>query len=62
MELDRITTNPSVCHGQPTLRNMRFTVAQLLELMAAGMTEQEILADYPFLEAEDIRQALSFAA
>lgn len=62
MELDRITINPAVSQGKPSIRHMRFTVAQLLELMAAGMTEQEILTDYSFLEPEDIRQALQFAA
>ena len=58
----RITLNPEVCHGRPTIRNMRFTVAQLLELLAAGMNEKEILADYPYLEAEDIKACLSYAA
>ncbi|MBD2757009.1 DUF433 domain-containing protein [Spirosoma validum] len=46
--LARVTLNPAVSQGKPTLRNMRFTVAQLLELLAAGMTNQEILADYPY--------------
>lgn len=41
---ERITINPNVCNGRPTVRNMRFTVAQLLELLAAGMSEREILA------------------
>lgn len=60
--LARITLNPAVSQGKPTLRNMRFTVAQLLELLAAGMTNQEILADYPYLEEGDIRAALLYAA
>lgn len=60
--LDRITLNPEVCSGKPTIRNMRFTVAQLLELLAAGMTADEILEDYPYLEAEDIQACLVFAA
>ena len=58
----RITLNPAVCHGRPTIRNMRFTVAQMLELLAGGMSPAEVLADYPFLEAEDIQACLAFAA
>lgn len=60
--LARVTLNPAVSQGKPTLRNMRFTVAQLLELLAAGMTHEEILADYPYLEEADIRAALLYAA
>ncbi|MDX1942543.1 MAG: DUF433 domain-containing protein [Saprospiraceae bacterium] len=60
--IDRITINPEVSHGKPSIRNMRFTVAQLLELLAAGMTHKEILADYPYLEQEDIQACLLFAA
>ncbi|HEV7351095.1 DUF433 domain-containing protein [Telluribacter sp.] len=60
--LERITLNPAVCNGKPTLRNMRFTVSQLLELLAAGMTEAEILTDYPYLEKEDIRACLLYAS
>ena len=60
--LARITLNPAVSQGKPTLRNMRFTVAQLLELLAAGMTSEEILADYPYLEKADIQAALLYAA
>lgn len=52
--LTRITLNPAVSQGKPTLRNMRFTVAQLLELLTAGMTHEEILSDYPYLEEADI--------
>ena len=58
----RITINPEVCHGRPTIRNMRFTVTQLLELLAGGMSPEEILRDYPFLEAGDIKACLAFAA
>ena len=58
----RITLNPAVCHGRPTIRNMRFTVAQLLELLAGGMTTEELLADYPYLEAEDVQACLAYAA
>lgn len=60
--LNRVTLNPAVSQGKPTLRNMRFTVAQLLELLASGMTHQEILDDYPYLEEDDIYAALLYAA
>jgi len=60
--IERITINPEVSRGKPSIRNMRFTVAQLLELLAAGMTHEEILADYPYLEQEDIQACLLFAA
>lgn len=59
---DRITVNPAVCSGKPTIRNMRFTVAQLLELLAAGMSHTEILTDYPYLSEEDIKACLLYAA
>jgi uncharacterized protein (DUF433 family) len=60
--LNRITLNPEVCKGKPTIRNMRFTVTQLLELLAAGMSSDEILEDYPYLESEDIHACLIYAA
>lgn len=60
--LERITINPEVCKGKPTIRNMRFTVTQLLELLAAGMSHKEILDDYPYLEEDDIRACLMYAA
>lgn len=59
---ERVTINPNVCNGRPTIRNRRFTVAQLLELLAAGMSEREILADYGYLESEDIKACLQYAA
>lgn len=59
---DRITLNPSVHKGKPTIRNMRFTVAHMLELLAGGMSYDEILADYPFIELEDIQACLLYAA
>jgi len=62
MDLSRITLNPDVCNGKPTIRNMRFTVTQLLELLASGMTQEEILSDYPFLEKEDIQTCLNYAS
>ncbi|MBK8055122.1 MAG: DUF433 domain-containing protein [Saprospiraceae bacterium] len=60
--LERITINKGVCNGKPTIRNMRFTVSQLLELLAAGMKTNEILEDYDYLEEEDIRATLIYAA
>lgn len=53
--LDRITTDPELCHGQPTVRGLRYPVATMLELLASGMTIDEILADYPDLEHDDLR-------
>ena len=58
--LERITINPEVMHGRPSIRNMRFTVTQLLELLAGGMTTEEILEDYPYLEREDIQACLIY--
>ena len=60
--LERITINNEICNGKPTIRNMRFTVTQLLELLASGMKTDEILDDYDFLEEEDIKAALVYAA
>lgn len=60
--LDRITFNPEQCGGRPCLRGMRIRVKDVLDLLAAGVPEAEILADYPYLEAEDIRAALEYAA
>ncbi len=63
MELfERITSSPEVMRGNPTIRNMRFSVAQLLELLAGGMSFQDILRDYPYLEQEDIQACLAYAA
>ena len=61
-ELDRITVDPEICLGQPTIRDMRITVSVLLKQIANGMTTQEILKAYPELEEEDITQALKVAA
>jgi uncharacterized protein (DUF433 family) len=58
----RITMNPEVCKGKPTIRNMRFTVTQMLELIASGMSFDEILGDYPYIEVNDIRACLLYAA
>lgn len=58
---ERIRINPEVMQGKPTIRNMRFSVKQMLELLASGMTKEEILDDYPFLEVEDISACLEVA-
>lgn len=60
--LDRITTNPEVMGGKPCLRGLRVTVGTVVGLVAAGRTTDEILELYPYLEADDIRQALAYAA
>ena len=60
--LDRITINPEVCMGQPTIRGMRLTVAFVLKLLASGMNHVEIIKSYPELEEMDIRQAIEYAA
>ena len=60
--MERITINPEVCKGKPTIRNMRFTVTQMLELLASGMSSKEILDDYPFLEEGDILACLTYAS
>jgi uncharacterized protein (DUF433 family) len=61
-KLDRITINPDICLGQPTIRGVRITVAFLLKLLASNLSIQEIVESYPELEPEDIQQALSYAA
>jgi len=60
--LDRITIDPAVCHGKPTIRGLRYPVEVILELLSAGMTIDDILADYADLEREDIFAVLAFAA
>lgn len=60
--LDRITSDPSICHGQPTIRGPRYPVENLLELLASGMTIDEILEDYQDLERDDLLAALEFGA
>jgi uncharacterized protein (DUF433 family) len=61
-ELGRITTKPEQCGGRPCIRGLRVRVKDVLDLLAAGASRDEILADYPYLEAEDITAALQFAA
>jgi uncharacterized protein (DUF433 family) len=60
--LSRITIDPAVCHGKPCVRGLRYPVEFLLEQLSSGMTNLEILADYPDLEPEDLFAALAFAA
>lgn len=60
--LDRITVDSLICHGAPTIRGMRLRVQDVLELLASGMTYDEILADYDELERDDILAVLEFAA
>lgn len=60
--LDRITIDPDRCGGRPSLRGLRIRVSDVLDLLAAGASVEEILADYPLLEREDIAAALEFAA
>lgn len=60
--LDRITIDPEQCGGRPCIRGMRVRVVDVLQLLAAGETPQEILAEYPYLEADDISASLLYAA
>lgn len=62
LSFDRITANPDVCGGRPTIRGLRFPVSRLLGLLAAGESAESILVAYPFLENEDIQAALDYAA
>ncbi|MFZ2005211.1 MAG: DUF433 domain-containing protein [Stellaceae bacterium] len=62
MEFKRITVDPAVCTGKPCIRGLRFPVARLLGLPAAGESRDEILAAYPYLEPGDIDEALRYAA
>jgi uncharacterized protein (DUF433 family) len=62
MQLDRITIDPAVMNGQPCIRGMRLTVRRVLEALTVYRTWDEVIAEYPDLEKEDIRQALELAA
>jgi uncharacterized protein (DUF433 family) len=61
-ELHRITVDPTICGGRPTIRSLRVRVKDVLDLLAAGADQAEILSDYPYLEAGDIVAVLEFAA
>jgi uncharacterized protein (DUF433 family) len=60
--LKRITIRADQCHGQPCIRGMRIRVIDVLEMLAGGMSHTEMLADYPYLEEDDIRASLAYAA
>jgi uncharacterized protein (DUF433 family) len=60
--LERVTHDPSVMGGKPCVRGLRMTVGTILGLLASGKTSEEILTLYPYLEADDIRAALEYAA
>jgi uncharacterized protein (DUF433 family) len=60
--LSRITINQDICHGKPTIRGLRYPVENMLELLASGMTVDELLADYPDLEKEDFLACISYAS
>lgn len=62
MKFMRITIDPNVCTGKPRIRGLRFPVSRLLGLLASGETKETILNAYPYLEAEDIDEALRYAA
>jgi uncharacterized protein (DUF433 family) len=59
--LNRITTNPEICHGKPCIRGMRWPVEVILDMLGAGMKDEEILKDHPELEKEDILASIQFA-
>ena len=62
LAIDRITSDPNIMTGKACIRGMRITVSLVLNLIANGMTTEEILVEYPYLEAEDIAQCLNYAA
>ena len=61
-DFQRITMNPEVMGGKPCIRGMRVTVGMIVEALAAGRTIEQLLADFPYLEEQDVREALAFAA
>lgn len=60
--INRITINSDICGGKPTIRGTRYSVDLILDLLASGMTEAEIIDDYPALESDDIKACLAFAS
>jgi len=60
--INRITINQEICHGKPTIRNMRYPVELILDLLSSGMTSSEIIEDYPALVEDDIKACLTFAS
>ena len=61
-DIERITINPKQCGGRPCIRGMRIRVKDVLDMLAGGATQEEILADFPNLQAEDIRASITYAA
>jgi len=59
--IQRITINADICHGKPTIRNMRYPVEMIMELLSSGMTWKEIMKDYPAIVEDDIRACLLYA-
>lgn len=60
--LARITVDPNICHGKPCIRGLRYPVEFLLELLSGDMTAEQVLADYPDLEQDDLRAAFAYGA
>ena len=60
--LSRITIDPEICHGKPTIRGLRYPVESILEYLAAGDSFEELLAEFPDLEREDLQACIEFAA
>jgi hypothetical protein len=60
--MERITINPNICHGKPTIRGLRYPVETVLEWLSSGMSTDQILADYQDLERDDILAVLAYAA
>ena len=60
--IERITIDPEICHGKPTIRGLRYPVENMLELLASGMTIEELLEDYPDLEKEDFLACIEYAS
>jgi uncharacterized protein (DUF433 family) len=61
-QFDRITVDPDRLGGKPCIRELRISVGMVVQMVAAGKTTDEILAEYPYLEAEDVKQALAYSA
>ncbi len=60
--LDRIVTDPDICHGKPCIKGTRILVSVILDNLAAGLTPEEIVADYPPLTLQDVQAALAYAS
>lgn len=61
-KLNKITINPNICLGQPTIRGTRITISVILKMLASGKSIQEVIEAYPELEVEDVHQAIRYAA